>query len=417
MKYISHRILPLVLLTCLALGSLNGTALAQTSNVPAQYQSLYNHLGGVLSAEESKLDTLLSGAPKSPITFAAELTPVNCNRGSDLLKGQVLSGTNTFLDRLQELGIQAVKFCIHYPLLTPDFPQSSDLLAFFQKLMQNLRQRHIKVVIQVNVLFANTPYSSVSYSYKGLTFDQFKTGMRQQIQTITQQLQPDYLVVLSEPDTAARLTGLKELNDPARALELVQYVFKGLNKGGTLVGSGSGSWSPLTFTQEYVTDPDLDFICIHIYPVNPPDLDNVLSMANLAKQNHKRTIIDEAWMHKNDSAAVPEGLAASTEVSKLNVFSFWSPLDQQFLKVVTKLASAGQIELISPYETSDDFAYVDWSAQLDTQSYQELRQRLDKLASDNIQADTFSQTGLAYKQIISTYSSASTPQPTAAATS
>jgi len=69
-------------------------------------------------------------AANYPVVFAAELLPANDNRGTDLLKPQALQSTVMYLDRLQELGVQAVTLPIGYPLYTPNFPHYQDYVQF-----------------------------------------------------------------------------------------------------------------------------------------------------------------------------------------------------------------------------------------------------------------------------------------------
>lgn len=116
----------------LLLGSAGFTlvqASPRTVDIPPEYQRLYSSL----KVNLDNFDSYLNSQPMAanyPVVFAAELLPANDNRGTDLLKPQALQSTVMYLDRLQELGVQAVTLPIGYPLYTPNFPHYQDYVQF-----------------------------------------------------------------------------------------------------------------------------------------------------------------------------------------------------------------------------------------------------------------------------------------------
>jgi hypothetical protein len=102
----------------LLLGSVAFTlvqASPRTLDIPPEYQSLYSSLKTNLDSFDSYLNSQ-TVAGNYPVIFAAELLPANDNRGTDLLTPQALQSTAMYLDRLQELGVQAVTLPIGYQL-------------------------------------------------------------------------------------------------------------------------------------------------------------------------------------------------------------------------------------------------------------------------------------------------------------
>ena len=118
------------------------------------------------------------------------------------------------------------------------------------------------------------------------------------VHLVVRELRPDYLGLVTEPDTHARLTGLREFLQPATVVELVRFALRDLDRGTTLVAAGSGSWSPPTFAESLARQTNVDFIAIHIYPISGPMLSNAARMAQIAHANGKQAFIDEAWLYK-----------------------------------------------------------------------------------------------------------------------
>ena len=70
--------------------------------------------------------------------------------------------------------------------------------------------------------------------------------------------------------------------------------------------------------------------------------------------------MSEFWLYKyggSEAFKLPLDLNASAR----NVFSFWGPLDQKFLRMVGVAAREKGIELIAPFWSRYFFAYVDYN--------------------------------------------------------
>lgn len=333
------------------------------------------------------------------VVFGAELLPANGNRGPDLLTPQAMNGVTIFLDRLRELGVQGVTIPIGYPLYTPDFPRYGEYVRFFKQVAQEVRKRDLKFALESAVAFANTPFSNLKIGYAGLNFEKFKAERKQMIRSLVEDLNPDYLNLGAEPDTEYQLTGVKELNSPERYAEYIDYVLTGLDRGGTKIGAGIGTWGNVQYLEALVKT-GLDSIHTHIYPVTGNYLRNLVAIADIAKQHGKRLILDEAWLLKVDRP-LANSVASSPEAFRRDAFSFWAPLDQKFLATIARSAKSLGIEYISPFWTQFFFGYVDYNSDTANLSYQELAAMANRAAANNILSGRFTSTGEFYKQLIS----------------
>lgn len=376
-----------------------GVRPAANAPVPPNYRPLYDQLKVVLDAADAKL----GAPPKHPIVFGAELLPADSNRGTDLLRPETLPSIALYLDSLQALGVRGVKMSVQYPLLKPDFPNYARYLDFYRQVAAEIKKRDMVLTVQASLIFANTGYTNLPVSYAGLTFQRYEQQDRVMVQTILTNLHPDYLVVVAEPDTAARLTGIKELNDPAKSAEFVHYVLNGLDRGATKMGAGTGDWSPLAFTERYARDASVDLIVLHMYPVSKETFTRAFEMAAVARQFGKRVILDEAWLYKTMEPGGGDNVAASEEVFKRDAYSFWQPLDEEFLRVMVKMCDQLQIDFFSPFWSTFLFGYIDYNSQVDGLSYGQIRTMANHAALKNLQAGASSPTGAYYRDLIAAH--------------
>jgi hypothetical protein len=367
--------------------------------VPPAYQPLYTYLADVLDATKSAVDTNQPTNPV-PLTFGAELLTANGNRGQQLLDPGTLTATALLLNRLQELGVQGVTVAIKYPLYTPNDPRFHDYRNFYRQVAAAVRRRGMKLDVEATVLFAGTPFTSEDVSFAGLNFERFEAEDRQMVQDIIADLSPDYLTVIDEPSTEAALTGIAELNDPAHELDLVGHVLDGLDRGRTLVGAGAGSWESADFVKLLAADTDLDYIGVHIYPLTRDTAHTALTMAEYAHQYGKRVLIEETWLYKAGPQEQVNGVAANTAIFQRDAYSFFAPLDQEFLYNVTGLAHLMGAEYLSPFWSGFFFGYADYTAETAVLPYRDLVAAATRQQSANLLAGAFSATGLFYSQLI-----------------
>jgi hypothetical protein len=90
------------------------------------------------------------------------------------------------------------------------------------------------------------------------------------------------------------------------------------------------------------------------------------------------------------------------------VYSFWAPLDQQFLQLMAELGWAKQLEFVSPYAARYFNAYLDYNqvtaSGCGTDHHTCTAADLDSLAnqalSQALQGPQFTSTGLYYQNLI-----------------
>jgi hypothetical protein len=391
---------------------------AQTTQVPPEYQELYSTLKSSLDSFNASLSVMGAGTG-SPI-FGAELLPANSNRGDALLAPNTMKAVTLYLDRLKELGVGGVTFPVAYPLYTPSFPNYQAYVQFYKQVVQEVRKRGMVVEIESSVLFANSAFSPITFDYSKLTFQEFELQRKQMVSTIIQDLQPDYLDLGAEPDTQYKLTGYTEFSSPETYTAYVNYILDGLNRGNTKLGAGSGTWVSDAYVQSLAANAALDFIALHVYPVVGPTLQRILTFSDIAKQDGKRIVLDEAWLYKVGTLQT-QSIASNTDVFRNDVFSFWAPLDQEFLAVMITAAKVEGIDYISPFWSMQFFSYVEYTSTTAALSYKDLSAALNKVASQNLLSGQFSSTGLAYGQLTgsrpATSTTVTTTQPTGATVS
>ena len=362
-------------------------------NVPSKYSQLYAYLEQILDAQLSKTaNTAVAKAPFRPI-YSVELLVANSNRGPILLRPETLTAVRVSLDRFKSMGVQCVKFALHYPLLRPDFPNAQKYLTFYKEVVKEAHSRGIMVMPHLTVMFSDTPFSPFKNLYRGLTLASFKEEFRDMVHLVVRELEPDYLGMLSEPDTHARLTGLTELNDPKTMVELVRFILKDLERGRTLIGAGSGSWSPLDFARALADQTDLDFISIHIYPINGPMSPNAGEMARIAHSSGKKAIIDESWLYKVIRPGGGNNVAATSEIFRRDVYSFWQPLDIKFMRMIFQMAEEEKISLVSFFWSGCFFSYLNYSPELESLSYRDLIRRYNQQVFKNMLEGRLSMVG------------------------
>jgi hypothetical protein len=334
--------------------------------------------------------------------FGTHLLAANANRGTDLLNPTTLTVVDASLDRLKQLGLQGVTVTISFPLLNADYPRSADYLAFYATVAQHVRARGMTLTVEQHVVFSGTPFSDIKFDYSRLPFDQFVTQFREMTGKILDRVKPDYLTLLSEPDTFGKLTGYREAGTPQGAATMIGRVIQGLDRGKTKLGAGAGSW--LTNAPDYDTAfarLALDYIDLHIYPVTGQTADTGRRIAEVAKGAGKPIVLDEAWLYKigpGEGGGI--NFDQPTEAFRRDVFSFWAPLDARFLTLVAQFARTSGVVYVAPFWSTFFWGYVDYSPATKDLPYARLSTMANQAVTTALRDGTFTSTGEAYGAII-----------------
>jgi hypothetical protein len=380
--------------------SLFGSAVQEYDTaIPSKYQGEYTTLEAILNTFDSSLGPNPSSV--NGVVFATELLPANGNRGPALFQPNNLASVATNLNALQAMGVQGVTIAIGYPLLDPTFPNSAEYLSYFEQVVSMVHARGMKVLIESQILFANTPYSPLTYDWSSLPYSQYVANHIAQDQLIINQIRPDYLEIGVEADTEAYLSGYSQLNTPSDWTSYIEQLLSSLNKGNTKLVAGAGTWLGVSFLTGFANDPRLDMISTHIYPIYGENLQTLLQIGKIAQQDDKRLVIDEAWEEKVLQPATGHagtGIGGPS-ITQQDVFGFWSPLDSQFLMLMAKFSKTYPVDFFSPFNEEYFFAYLNWTASLDAQGYFQLKAQLDPMFAQNMVSNTLTPTGTTYSQL------------------
>lgn len=337
------------------------------------------------------------------VIFSAELLAANGNQGETLLRQRQRQAVTVYLDRLVFAGARGVKLAVKYPLLVPGFPRWADYLEFFKWVGQEARRRNLKVLAQTTATFRDPTFSQVPIAsyYAGLTWERYRREKRQQIELVVREIRPDYLTIENEPRTQEANTGLRFT--PDAMADLIQHVATGLDKQGVLLGAGAGTWDDLAYLQGLVRISGLDYLDLHIYPINRDFLvDRAFRLGDLAHRAGKRLIIGEAWLYKardGDFGGAP--VAAAAAIFARDVFSFWEPLDVAFIEMMGRLSHQLRSDFTSFFWSRYFYGYAEYGAATRRLPPVELFRLANLSAVENMMAEPprLTRTGEAFQRL------------------
>ena len=111
----------------------------------------------------------------------------------------------------------------------------------------------------------------------------------------------------------------------------------------------------------------LNFIDLHVYPINLTFLNDTITLIDLAQSAGKPVTMCEAWLEKRrDTEFTGVGVASNDFIFARDPFSFWAPLDQQFLTAFAKLAWWKQLKVFSPFWSGYFHAYLNYNSAYDS---------------------------------------------------
>ena len=364
------------------------------SPIPSAVRFIYDELANKLREIELYIATDWSGQLYST-AFGTELLVADSNRGETLLTERTFSATLLTLDRLRGLGVKAVALNIQYPILLSSFPRSSDYLTFYRKVVAEIKKRNFISVIEIGTTFKDPQFSQLSVDLRGLTLDRFKRDLLDMARVICEEVQPDYLTLLSEPGTQSKNTGL-DLRVESYT-EVIQFVLNGLKRCETRVGAGAGTWERFEYFESLAKQTTVDYIDMHIYPVQRDFvIDKCLRIAALARTYNKKLGIGEAWLYKVAELEL-EQIRPAAAFGR-DVFNLWEPRDIQFVNVIFKLSHYLKVEYCSFFWMRHFYGYVDYNEKTRQLPPGELFKLADEIAAKNIASNTMTGTGLNLQQ-------------------
>ena len=322
--------------------------------------------------------------------------------------------------RLKVLGVPAVTLSIHFPLLyRPYLGENLYLLFvnFYSRLAGDLRANGLKIIVETQVLIPDEGPAGAPLTdfYNGLTWQEHVAGRAEVADTIAQVIRPDFLTVLSEPDTEAQVTGKHELDSVPGCSQLVYSIVRRLKQRpvpGMKIGAGAGTWHHRyrELATSFCRNTPVDYFSIHLYPVmrgvvdpvtggiaNFPD--RAIEIADIAAFFRKTVALGEAWPFKKRRAELGQDISPG-EIFARDPFSFWARLDTLFLRMTVKLAHYKKFEFHSPFWSRYFHAYVQYDDSTKDLSPEEIDRLAFQAARTAMINGAFTSTGTAYSSFI-----------------
>jgi|SRR5579871_185607 len=326
--------------------------------VPASFQDLYTQEQNYLNGFNATLNSKWNGSTY-PVLYAGNLSSANANAGPRILGANYLLGVQFELQGLKAMGFNAVMIELAFPMLYQPFfssqTQYQQYVNFYSQVASMVRSAGMKIIIENDSLWSSGIYQgwNVAPFYATLNWTQYQQARAQTAQVIAQVMQPDFMVLMEEPDTEAQNSGQSQVNTASGASSMVSQILSSVRQAGVAgmqVGAGLGTWDTQyqAITQALVALP-LDFIDMHIYLINNAYLSNALSIAGMAAAAGKPVTMTECWLYKvRDSELTTLNF---NQIMARDPFDFWEPLDLYFLQTMQKLGNYQQYRFISPFES------------------------------------------------------------------
>jgi fibronectin type 3 domain-containing protein len=342
------------------------------SNVPAQYQSLYSELQGDISTFSQAISAQGNGA-SYPTIFASQALTADSDLGSTLLDANYFQyDVLPELQELKALGVTAVSVHINYPVLYEPYYGNQatfqSYVSFYQQVAQQIHSMGMKMTAETTVASAEPGTNGATFQtfYQGLTWNEYIAGRAQNAVNVAQLIQPDYMSVITEPDSESQNSSQPNAGTPSGSLQELQTILAALqaaNVTNVPVGAGAGTWinSFTTYIQNAIS-ANVSYIDTHMYSVSNSFPENALTAASMAHAAGLPIAMSETWCKKVSAAqlAVLQTALNSPTIDALDTMSFWEPLDQQYLQSVVSMAQAGQFLYVSPFWTNLYYASLDY---------------------------------------------------------
>lgn len=391
------------------------------TSVPSTYLDLCNMLSGDLNAFNTTLSGL--GATPSPALITGELSNANANNGPQIVNSGYMVGVQTQIQMLKAQGVQAIAVRVDFPMLYQPFFSSQSVyqqyVTFYSQVASAIRAAGMKLVVENTLMMSSGGLAGwipqLAAFYPTLNWTQYEAARAQTAVTIAQTMQPDYMIIVEEPDNEARYSGQTNANTVSGSTNLVDQIHSALLLAGLpslKVGAGVGSWLPAyqTFTYGYlglqcsasqscVTIP-LDFLDMHIYTINnlgSPSNKNFLAsalwMAQTAASAGKPVAMSECWDWKVRNNEL--NVLTPDQIMSRNAFDFWAPVDSYFLQTMATFANDTQMLFWVPFNSQDFSAYLSY-ATIGNMTPSQIYSAWFAAATAAMNAAMFTTTGMSY---------------------
>jgi fibronectin type 3 domain-containing protein len=382
------------------------------------FQALYTSLDNYLVSFNTTLNSKWNGV-KYPVLFTANLYNANANAGPQMINSGSVSAILAQLQELKAMGVQAVTVEVGFPMLYEPFfssqTQYQQFVAFYQNLAVSVRAMGLKLIVENECLLNDqvTDSWNVAPFYASLNWTQYQAARAQTAVTIAQTMQPDYMVVLEEPDTEAAMSGQTEVNTVSGATSMLSQTLTALQTAGvsgTQLGAGVGTWLAgyQQFIQSFLTLP-VNFIDMHVLPVNDSFLPNALTIASMAAAAGKPVTMTQTWLHKEADNEL--GVLSNDQILARDPFSFWAPLDTYFLQTMVNMSYYTKMTFMDAFESLYFWAYLPYGTATENLTPSQILAQEVQQSGQNMLAASFTSTALSYYSSILPVPDTAPPSP------
>jgi hypothetical protein len=377
------------------------SASAETPPVPATFQDLYTELDNYLVSFNATLGS--GNASAHPTLMTGSLKAANSNIGPQLLNGT--TGMQLQLNALKAMGAQAIMVEVGFPMLYGPFLTSqgqpySAFVAYYQGVATAVRQAGLKLIVENDTLLRNDVQAGWATApfYATLDWTQYQQARAQTALTIAQTMRPDYMVVVQEPNTESGNSGQSEVDTPHGSAAMLSQILARVQQSGVpglKVGAGTATSTvnALSFIQQYVVLP-VDFIDLHIYPVNRNYLPSALQIASIAAAAGKPVSMTECWLWKARDSEI--NVLTPDQIRGRDPFNFWAPLDAHFIQTMQHLANHMQMLFLDPFDSEMYFAYQTYDDSTENLTPAQIIGQQNSLVSTANQQALYTGTGMSY---------------------
>jgi hypothetical protein len=140
-------------------------------------------------------------------------------------------------------------------------------------------------------------------------------------------------------------------------------------------------------------------VALHIYPVGRRTLATTYEVLDLARRAGKPVVLDECWLYKAGPREV-RSIASNEAVFQRDLWSFWAPLDQRFLRLVDRFARQEGVAFVSPFWSHQYFAYLEYDPALDGRPYRTVNARYLQRVRAAVERGELSPTGRFVRRLL-----------------
>jgi hypothetical protein len=338
-----------------------GLACGQNPAVAKKHQALYNQLEGQLVQFASQIS---GPSTQHSVLRGAAWTAAACEPVPTLLDEARRERALRELDALQLVGVQLVTLEVCYPLLSEQFHDPRSTLEHYANLANAVRLRGMRLLVRSRAL-APTDGSIVAQRYYvRLGKQRYFSERYEEAKSIALALQPDYLTLVAEPphDTAGLKLSLRDWRNYLR--KATANLHAQLGDFAPPLGAGVALSDSAELVDTLAAIPGLAYIDLRVDRLATPKdnlLPRLVSWPDRVRaiDPGKRILIGAAWLYK---ASAQEAATALPQpgITARDVYSFWAPLDFDFLRVLARAARVGNIEAVVAARPRYFFAYLDF---------------------------------------------------------